>query len=203
MTNNIIENLNWDKMSGLIPAIIQDAFSLQVLMMGYMNKEALLKTFETKKVTFFSRSKNRLWTKGETSGHFLEMVSIQTDCDQDTLLIFAKANGPACHLKQISCFAEQNIPGLILTHLQRIIAKKYQNRPENSYTTKLFEAGLKRIAQKVGEEAVEVVLASINDTKENLISETADLFFHLLVLLRQCDVTLMDVFLELDKRRVS
>ncbi|MEI8055440.1 MAG: bifunctional phosphoribosyl-AMP cyclohydrolase/phosphoribosyl-ATP diphosphatase HisIE [bacterium] len=193
--------LNWDKVNGLIPAVIQDSYTLQVLMLGYMNKEALQKTYETGKVTFYSRTKQRLWTKGEISGNSLEVISILADCDNDTLLVMAKPNGPACHLGTQSCFGEKNTSKLnILTKLETLILQRYQERPTNSYVTKLFNEGSHRVAQKVGEEGVEVALACLLGIKENTVKESADLIFHLLVLLRQCNIDLVEVLAELQDR---
>ena len=194
-------NLNWDKVEGLIPVIIQDQQTLQVLMLGYMNQEALNQTINTKKVTFFSRTKQRLWVKGETSNNFLELIDIQHDCDNDCLLIQVKPLGPTCHLDTTSCFGTTDAPGLgILGKLDRVIAERYQTRPEKSYTTKLFNEGIYRIAQKVGEEGVEVALAGVSGNKENIKNEATDLIFHLLVLLRQTGVSLDDILLEARKR---
>ncbi len=195
------EKLNWDKGSGLIPAIIQDYSTLQVLMMGYMDREALKITETTGKITFYSRTKKRLWTKGETSGNSLCLVSMLPDCDNDTLLVLVKTSGLTCHLNNRSCFGEEDAPGLgILAKLEALIEKRYQERPANSYVTKLFEEGVRRIAQKVGEEGVEVSLASVAGSKEDTKNEAADLLFHLLVLLKQCRIDLVDVILELHGR---
>lgn len=185
----------------LIPAIIQDADTLQVLMLGYMDEEALRLTRETKRVTFFSRSKNRLWQKGETSGNFLEVVDIQTDCDNDTYLIYAKPHGPTCHRGTTSCFCDNTAPGLgFLAKLEKTIEQRYNDRPKGSYTTKLFDEGIDRMAQKVGEEGVEVVIAAKNEDKEPLKGEVADLVFHAMVLMRSRSVSLGDVVETLRKR---
>lgn len=193
--------LNWDKVSGLIPAIVQDGSTLQVLMLGYMNKEALQKSIETGKITFYSRTKKRLWTKGETSGNDLSLVSIIPDCDNDTLLVLVKPSGLSCHLNNRSCFGKQDAPGLgVLAKLKSVIDQRYQDRPTNSYVTKLFKEGVRRIAQKVGEEGVEVALASVVGSKEDIKNEVADLLFHVLVLLKECRVDLTDVTLELSRR---
>jgi len=200
----IPDNLNWDSTTGLLPAIIQDASSMQILMLGYMNREALEKTCETGLVTFFSRSKNRLWTKGESSGNTLQLVRIAADCDQDSLLIFAKPAGPTCHLNQTSCFGNEDVSQQdILVKLNNIIGTRYLDRPENSYTSKLFNQGMARIAQKVGEEGLELALASVCGTKPEIQNEAADLLYHLLVLLRASDVEWMDVLLELQRRHGS
>ena len=174
--------INWEKVNGLVPAIVQDANTKTVLMMGYMNEEALEKTQETGKITFFSRSKNRLWTKGETSQNFLNLKSVNVDCDNDTLLVMAEPDGPTCHLGTTTCWGEQ--PGNFLDELQQLVAKRDAERPKGSYTTKLFEEGIKRCAQKVGEEGVEVSLAATAGDEEELLNESADLLFHLIVLLQ-------------------
>ncbi|MGN0228877.1 MAG: bifunctional phosphoribosyl-AMP cyclohydrolase/phosphoribosyl-ATP diphosphatase HisIE [Muribaculaceae bacterium] len=175
--------LDFDKMGGLIPAIIQDARTKNVLMLGFMNKEAYEKTLEINKVTFFSRTKNRLWTKGEESGHFLDVVSIESDCDNDTLLIKAIPNGPVCHTGSATCFNDNNEFGIeFLTHLQNFIEKRYQEMPEGSYTTSLFNSGVNRMAQKVGEEAIETVIEATNGTDGRMMYEAADMLYHLMVL---------------------
>ena len=199
----IVKNfdVNWDKVGELIPAIIQDSYTLQVLMMGYMNKDSLQQTCDTGKVTFYSRTKQRLWVKGETSGNTLDVVDILSDCDGDTLLVLAKPNGFTCHLGVQSCFGEKNIFGLgYLSALESLIEERYQKRPENSYVTKLFEEGGHRIAQKVGEEGVEVALASVMGEKDNVKKETADLLFHILVLLKYSHIGLVEVLMELQAR---
>jgi len=189
-----LEAIQWDKMSDLVPAIVQDADTLQVLMQAFMSREALTATLETKRVTFFSRSKNRLWQKGETSGNFLNLVSVTPDCDGDSLLILARPVGPACHRNTESCFGEDKAPGIgFLGSLNRLVDQRYTVRPEGSYTTKLFEAGIDRMAQKVGEEGVEVVIAAKNEAREPLKGEAADLLFHLLVLLRAREIPLSEV----------
>jgi len=182
-----IDDLSWDKMGGLIPAIVQDAFDGRVLMQGYMNKEALTVTLEAGQVTFWSRSRQRLWTKGETSGHYLDLVDIHPDCDSDCLLIRARQEGPTCHLGLDTCFDVDGkvIPQLaFLADLERVIASRDEERPAGSYTTLLLESGVKRIAQKVGEEGVETALAAAAGGDEELLNESADLIYHLLVLLR-------------------
>jgi len=196
------EKLNFEKLNGLVPAVIQDARTNQVLMVGFMNEEALEKTHAEKKVTFWSRTKQRLWQKGETSGNFLEYVSMQKDCDNDSLLIKAIPHGPVCHTNQFTCFGEDESfdSGRLLDRLEEIIRQRQQDQPEGSYTTKLFKEGTPRIAQKVGEEGVEVALAAVLGNKKRLIEETADLLFHLLVLLRQQELTLDDVIRELQRR---
>ena len=175
--------LDFDKMGGLIPAIIQDARTKNVLMLGFMNKEAYEKTLEINKVPFFSRTKNRLWTKGEESGHFLDVVSIESDCDNDTLLIKAIPNGPVCHTGSATCFNDNNEFGIeFLTHLQDFIEKRYQEMPEGSYTTSLFNSGVNRMAQKVGEEAIETVIEATNGSDGRMMYEAADMLYHLMVL---------------------
>lgn len=175
--------LDFDKMGGLIPAIIQDARTKNVLMLGFMNKEAYEKTLEINKVTFFSRTKNRLWTKGEESGHFLDVVSIESDCDNDTLLIKAIPNGPVCHTGSATCFNDNNEFGIeFLSHLQDFIEKRYQEMPEGSYTTSLFNSGVNPMAQKVGEEAIETVIEATNGTDGRMMYEAADMLYHLMVL---------------------
>ena len=175
--------LDFDKMGGLIPAIIQDARTKNVLMLGFMNKEAYEKTLEINRVTFFSRTKNRLWTKGEESGHFLDVVSIESDCDNDTLLIKAIPNGPVCHTGSATCFNDNNDFGMeFLTHLQDFIEQRYKDMPEGSYTTSLFQSGVNRMAQKVGEEAIETVIEATNGTDGRMMYEAADMLYHLMVL---------------------
>ena len=176
--------LDFEKMNGLIPAIIQDNYTQKVLMLGFMNKEAYEKTVETGKVTFFSRTKNRLWTKGEQSGNFLHVVSIKADCDNDTLLIMVHPDGPVCHTGTDTCWGEKNEQDIMfLKELQDFIDRRRQEMPEKSYTTSLFNSGVNKMAQKVGEEAVETVIEACNGTDERLIYEGADLLYHLIVLL--------------------
>jgi len=182
-----IDDLAWKKMDGLIPAIVQDAFDGRVLMQGYMNKDALKVTLESGQVTFWSRSRQQLWTKGETSRHYLDLVDIHPDCDSDSLLVRARQEGPTCHLGLDTCFDTEArvIPELaFLAELEKVIATRDEERPEGSYTTRLLEAGVKRIAQKVGEEGVETALAAAAGGDEEVINESADLIYHLLVLLR-------------------
>lgn len=185
-------SINWAKVNGLVPVIIQDNQSGQVLMLGYMNAEALSITCETGRVTFYSRSKSRLWTKGETSGHVLYVAQLFMDCDEDTLLILADIEGPCCHLNRASCFGN-TCSFSALNTLETVIRSRYEERPENRYTTQLFEQGIKRIAQKVGEEGVEVALAASVGDKEELMNEAADLLYHLVVLLVAKDISLSDV----------
>ncbi len=185
----------------LLPAVVQDADTLQVLMLGYMNAEALEETRRTGRVTFYSRSKQRLWTKGETSGNFLGLVDIVEDCDRDALLIRARPNGPTCHRGTQSCFGDEAAPGIgFLAKLERVVDERARARPEGSYTAELFEAPLPRAAQKVGEEAIETVIASLGTDRALLASEAADLLFHLLVLLRRCDLRVADVVEALRQR---
>ena len=186
--------LDFDKMGGLIPAIIQDALTKNVLMLGFMNQEAYNKTLETNKVTFFSRTKNRLWTKGETSGNFLNVVSIEEDCDHDTLLIKANPIGPVCHTGAATCFNDDNRYGVqFLSFLQDYIDKRHEEMPEGSYTTSLFKSGLNRIAQKVGEEALETVIEATNGTTGRLVYEAADMLYHLIVLLSEKGLRIEDL----------
>ena len=197
------ELLAWEKMNFLMPAIVQDAFDGRVLMQGYMNREALEHTLESGQVTFWSRSRNQLWTKGETSGNYLDLVQVVTDCDNDSLLIMARPHGPVCHLNTPTCFdcEGKQEPSLeFLAELERIIAGRDSERPPGSYTTELFEAGTKRIAQKVGEEAVETALAATAGDKVELLNESADLIYHLLVLLRSEGVSLDHVVSTLRNR---
>ena len=191
--------LAWDKQDGLLPAIVQDADSRQVLMLGYMSREALAKTVDTRQVTFFSRSKGRLWTKGESSGHVLSLVSIETDCDRDTLLVLARPQGPTCHLGTASCFP--HAPADTLGALQALIRTRHAERPAGSYTTKLFDAGIKRIAQKVGEEGLETALAAVAEDDAPLLGEAADLLYHLVVLLQARGLSLADALRVLESRR--
>lgn len=194
-----IEALAWDKQGGLLPAVVQDAATLRVLMLGYMNREALAATLASGRVTFFSRSRERLWMKGECSGHVLELVSIEADCDADTLLVQAHPRGPTCHLDRASCFAAA--PGDGLAELDALIDARERERPEGSYTTRLFEAGIRRIAQKVGEEGVETALAAVAQDEEALLGEAADLLYHLAVLLRARGLSLEDARRTLAARR--
>jgi phosphoribosyl-ATP pyrophosphohydrolase/phosphoribosyl-AMP cyclohydrolase len=197
-----MDTLNFEKLGGLVPAVIQDARTSQVLMVGFMNSEAIEKTRVDRKVTFWSRTKKRLWQKGETSGNFLEFVSLQADCDHDSLLIKAIPHGPVCHTNQFTCFGEDEMIDVnkVLSRLEETILSRKQMMPEGSYTSKLFKEGTPRIAQKIGEEGVEVALASVLGDRKRFIEESADLLFHLLVLLRQQDLTLADVIKELQNR---
>jgi len=202
--------IDFEKSGGLVPAIIQDAKTKNVLMLGYMNQEAYDKTIETKKVTFWSRSRNCLWTKGETSGHFLHLVDIKVDCDNDTLLVKAHPDGPTCHTGTDTCWGEENeefrinnfedSPLLFLKELQDFIDKRHEEMPEGSYTTKLFKDGINKIAQKVGEEALETVIEATNGTSDHLIYEASDLLYHLTVLLTSKGMRIEQVADELHKR---
>ena len=195
-------NLDYSKLNGLVPAIIQDFKTGKVLMLGFMNEEAFVKTQQTKQVCFFSRTKNRLWTKGEESGNFLNVVSIKEDCDHDTLLIQANPVGPVCHTGSDTCFDEENqMDGFdFLKYLQDFIDRRYQEMPEGSYTTSLFKKGINRMAQKVGEEAVETVIEATNGTEEGFLYEASDLVYHLIVLLTSKGYRLDDLGRELKKR---
>lgn len=186
----------------MVPAIIQDAQTKQVLMLGYMNEEAYQKTINTKKVTFWSRSRNCLWTKGETSGNFLHLVDIMVDCDNDTLLVKATPDGPTCHTGTDTCWGEENKENalLFLTELQDFINQRHEEMPEGSYTTKLFKDGINKIAQKVGEEALETVIEATNGTDEHLVYEASDLLYHLIVLLASKRLRIEQVADELHKR---
>ena len=194
-----IEALAWDKQCGLLPAIVQDADNLRVLMLGYMDREALQATLASRKVTFFSRSKQRLWMKGESSGDVIDLVHIETDCDADTLLVQARPHGPTCHLQRASCFP--NAPADTLAALDALVATRERERPQGSYTTRLFEGGVRGIAQKVGEEGVETALAGVVQDDEALLGESADLLFHLIVLLRARGLSLADAKRVLEARR--
>jgi phosphoribosyl-AMP cyclohydrolase / phosphoribosyl-ATP pyrophosphohydrolase len=193
-----LDRLDWDKQGGLLPAIVQDAATRRVLMLGYMNREAAQSTLDSGRVTFFSRSKGRLWTKGESSGHVLDLVAIEADCDADTLLVQARPQGPTCHLQRTSCFADA--PGDFLAELDALIAERERERPEGSYTTRLFEGGVRRIAQKVGEEGVETALAGVVQDDVALLGEAADLLYHLSVLLRARGLSLGDAVAVLRER---
>ncbi|MFA6701513.1 MAG: bifunctional phosphoribosyl-AMP cyclohydrolase/phosphoribosyl-ATP diphosphatase HisIE [Dysgonamonadaceae bacterium] len=185
-------NIDFTKSGGLVPVIIQDVLSAKVLMLGYMNEEALEKTKEEGKVTFFSRSKNRLWTKGETSGNFLLVNEILVDCDNDTLLIKVTPMGPTCHTGSTSCFKDESAKGF-LYKLENVIEKRIVDNPENSYTSRLFKRGINKVAQKVGEEAVELVIEAKDNNLDLFKNEAADLLYHLLILLKTKDVKLTDI----------
>lgn len=193
--------IDFKKMDGLVPAIIQDARTLKVLMLGFMNEEAYTKTVETQKVTFYSRTRQTLWTKGETSGHFLHVVSIKEDCDHDTLLIQALPDGPVCHTGADTCWDEKNEnPILFLSELQRFINRRHEEMPEGSYTTSLFRDGCHRMAQKVGEEALESVIEAVAGNDERLVYEASDMLYHLIVLLTSKGLSIEDLARELQVR---
>lgn len=193
--------INFDKGNGLVPAIVQDATTRRVLMMGYMNQEAYDKTVQEKKVTFFSRSKSRLWTKGETTGHYLQLVSIAIDCDQDTLLIQAIPNGPTCHTGNDTCWFEPNVgKTFFLEKLQQVIKDRKNNPSDTSYTASLFKKGINKIAQKVGEEAVETVIEAKDSNDDLFKNEAADLLFHYMVLLEAKGMGLDDIIAVLQER---
>lgn len=194
-------NIDFQKSGGLVPAIIQDQLTSKVLMLGYMNEESLAITNETGKVTFFSRSKNRLWTKGEESGNFLMVKEVLVDCDSDTLLIKVNPVGPVCHTGSDTCWNETNAADFgFLNFLQGFIQKRFVEMPEGSYTTSLFQKGVNRMVQKVGEEAVETVIEATNGTDENFLYEASDLLYHLIVLLTSKGYSLDDLGRELKKR---
>ena len=185
-----IATLAWDRQGGLLPAVVQDADTLRVLMLGYMSRDALGETLRSGRVTFHSRSRDRLWTKGESSGHWLDLVALEPDCDGDALLVRARPHGPTCHLQRCSCFA--NAPGDTLAGLDALVAQRAAHRPPGSYTTRLLEAGIHKIAQKVGEEGVETALAGVARDDAALCGEAADLLYHLVVLLRARGLGLTD-----------
>jgi phosphoribosyl-ATP pyrophosphohydrolase/phosphoribosyl-AMP cyclohydrolase len=196
-----LPKIDWKKNSGLVPAVIQDAATLQVLMLGYMNAEALRKTLRTKKVTFFSRSKQRLWTKGESSKNFLHLVSVTVDCDNDTLLITARPDGPTCHRGTPSCFGDGGASGVgFLAQLEQTIIDRIRSGDKKSYTVRLAKEGVARVAQKVGEEGVETALAALKSDKQEFAGEAADLLYHLIVLLRVKKMSLGDALAVLAKR---
>jgi phosphoribosyl-AMP cyclohydrolase / phosphoribosyl-ATP pyrophosphohydrolase len=197
----MLKKINFDKSSGLVPAIIQDASTAQVLMLGYMNEAAFLKTMETKLVTFYSRSRQTLWTKGETSGNFLKLESIALDCDQDTLLLKVKPTGPICHTGSDTCFNEKNETAGFLHSLETVIRDRKNADEDKSYTASLFKKGINKIAQKVGEEAVELVIESKDDNDDLFLNEAADLMYHYLVLLVAKGFTLQDVVGILESRQ--
>ena len=204
MTSDIKNAADWQKGDGLLPAVVQNPDNGAVLMLGYMNEDALAKTLETGKVTFFSRSKQRLWTKGESSGNVLHFVDVALDCDCDTLLVTARPEGPTCHNGTITCFNDDSpAPVLFLNDLADIINQRKSDMPEGSYTTSLFSEGKSRIAQKVGEEGVELALARMKNDKEEIANEAADLLFHMLVLLADADMSLGDVLTVLKKRHAN
>jgi phosphoribosyl-ATP pyrophosphohydrolase/phosphoribosyl-AMP cyclohydrolase len=199
-----IAALDWSRNEGLIPAIVQDARSGQVLMFAYMNREALRMTLADKRVTFYSRSRKRLWVKGETSGHWLNLVDVVADCDKDSLLVLATPDGPTCHLGTQSCFGDELATDAaelsFLMRLEATIAQRISDRPEGSYTARLWSEGPTRIAQKVGEEGVEVALAAVTQEDERLVGESADLLYHLALLLKSRNLSLTTVVRELEQR---
>ena len=196
-----LPKIDWKKDAGLVPAIVQDAATLQVLMLGYMNAAALKKTLKTKRVTFFSRSKQQLWTKGESSKNFLHLVSLQVDCDNDTLLITARPDGPTCHRDTPSCFGNDGATGIgFLAHLDRIVADRIKRGDKQSYTVRLAKEGVARCAQKVGEEGVETALAALGSNQKEFTGEAADLLYHLIVLLRVKKLSLNAAVAVLAKR---
>ena len=201
---NSLPSPDWSKGGGLLPAVVQDADTQQVLMLGYMNAAALEQTLATKRVTFFSRSKNRLWTKGESSGHFLDLVSVEADCDADALLVLARPNGPTCHRGTCSCFGEGGASGTgFLAGLDRTVAERLAAGDEKSYTVRLVREGVKRVAQKVGEEGVETALAATAGDNAELANEAADLLYHLIVLLRAKGLSLGDALRVLEQRHAA
>ena len=194
--------IDFDKLGGLVPAIVQDARTKNVLMLGFMNREAYDKTVATGKVTFWSRTRNCLWTKGETSGNYLNLVEVRNDCDKDTLLVKAIPDGPTCHTGTDTCWGEDNSanPLLFLTGLQDFIEKRHEGMPEGSYTKSLFRKGINRIAQKVGEEALETVIEATNGSNDKMVYEASDLLYHLIVMLTEKGLRIEDVAGELQKR---
>lgn len=201
MSPEQIEALAWEKQGGLLPAIVQDATGGRVLMLGYMDRAALAATLATGRITFYSRSRQRLWMKGETSGDVLELVSLEADCDADTLLVQAKPRGPTCHLGRASCFP--GAPADFLAELDALVTRRERERPAGSYSTRLFEGGVRGIAQKVGEEGVETALAAVAQDDAALLGEAADLVFHLTVLLRSRGLGLADVVAVLRDRHAA
>ena len=202
-----IARLDWDKGQGLLPAIVQDAGTGRVLMLGFMNREALGRTLAEGRVTFFSRTRQTLWTKGETSGHYLEVASVSADCDSDTLLVLARPHGPVCHEGTETCFAQAAATEAgslsFLSALEAILSDRIARHPEGSYTAELFAQGRGRIAQKIGEEGVELALAAVGDEDTEVVSEAADLLYHLLLLLRERGLSLAEVVAELELRHAG
>lgn len=196
-----LPRIDWKKTAGLVPAIVQDASTQQVLMLGYMDTAALKKTLRTRKVTFFSRAKNRLWTKGESSGNFLRVVSLAVDCDADTVLVQARPDGPTCHRGTVSCFGDEGATGAgFLAHLDQVVAARLKSGDKSSYTVRLAREGVARVAQKVGEEGVETALAALQKDAAGFAGEAADLLYHLIVLLRVRKLSLADAIAVLEKR---
>lgn len=201
MTMLAVEDIDWQKVDNLLPAVIQDAITLQVLMLGYLNRVSLQESLVSGQVTFYSRTKERLWRKGETSGNFLNIVKIIPDCDNDSILILVNPDGPTCHLGHVSCFQNEDLLGIgTLGRLQRILEHRQKEPKEGSYTTKLLTEGINRIAQKVGEEGVEVALAGVIESNDALINETVDLIYHLMVLLRARDINVGSIYAEIKAR---
>jgi phosphoribosyl-ATP pyrophosphohydrolase/phosphoribosyl-AMP cyclohydrolase len=202
-----IERIDWQKNDGLVPAIVQHATSGSVLMLGYMNRQALAATLERGRLVFFSRSRQRLWEKGETSGHFLQLRELRADCDADTLLVSALPTGPVCHTGSASCFGDEPLTAAaslsFLLELEQVITQRIANSPEGSYTARLYERGVRRVAQKVGEEGLEVALAGAGEADDALLGECADLLYHLLVLLRSRGLRLEAVIEELRRRHAG
>jgi phosphoribosyl-ATP pyrophosphohydrolase/phosphoribosyl-AMP cyclohydrolase len=203
-----LNDIDWDKQDGLVPAIVQDADSGAVLMLGYMNREALAATRSSRRVTFYSRSRRTLWTKGETSGHYLDVHDIAADCDGDTLLILARPNGPVCHLNTATCWGEDAPhaaaqPLAFLGTLESVIAQRIETKPEGSYTAKLIGRGILRIAQKVGEEGLELALAGVAQTDAEIVGEAADLMYHMILLLQMKNLSLARVVAELESRHAG
>lgn len=206
LTLRDVDTLDWNKGDGLLPAVVQDASTGKVLMLGYMNVAALRTTLDSKRVTFFSRSKARLWTKGETSGNFLNVVEVAADCDNDSLLITANPDGPTCHTGSESCFGEVTSESAalgFLARLESVIAQRIAEKPEGSYTARIWAQGPTRMAQKVGEEGVEVALAAVTQSDERLVGESADLLFHLALLLKSRNLSLADAVRELAQRHAA
>jgi len=199
-----VGSIDWEKMNGLIPAVVQDAGTGRLLMLAFMNREALDRTIQTGKATFWSRTRNMIWCKGETSGNFLAVRSLHLDCDKDSVLVVAAPAGPTCHTGRKSCFLEDGelVGPEFLGHLERLIARRREDAPEGSYTARLFREGMAKIAKKVGEEAVEVVV-SAGQERRNSVEETADLLYHLLVFLNQRDIRLDEVMGELQRRHLN
>lgn len=191
---DLVEKIDWQKVEGMVPAIVQDTATKQTLMLGFMNREALEKTLETKQVTFFSRTRQELWTKGESSGNYLFLDRVYLDCDSDTLLVLVKPVGPTCHTGSVSCFdGDAASPVSFLSELSNLISERNRARPQGSYTTHLFESGRSRISQKVGEEGVELALAHMKDDKDEMLNEASDLIFHTMVLLENAGLSLDQV----------
>lgn len=202
VTTENIAQLAWEKVDELMPCVVQDIESGNVLMLGYMNEDALVKTLKTKQVTFFSRTKQRLWTKGETSGHTLNLVTLSVDCDQDCLLAQVNPHGPTCHLGNETCWNNAQVTSMGFLHqLEKTLASRKSADPESSYTAKLYAKGVKRIAQKVGEEGVETALAATAGDMDELKNESADLLYHLIVLLQANDLSLKDAIQVLQQRK--